>query len=253
MDARLRIDTHETGLPRPALRLPAIEVREQLLPFTVRAATSAQDLGMAVSIRHSAYGRHVPALAEQLRMPEQLDTASGCTVLLAESKLDGEPIGTLRIQTNRYRPLALESSVTLPRSYAGCSLAEATRLGVANGRVGYAVKIALFKAFYLLCIKANVDWMVITARAPLERMYEGLLFGDVFPGETARPMRHVGNIPHRVLSFEVGTAEERWREVNHPLYDHFVRTRHADIDIEGAGPLFEAPSPVFRRPMALVA
>src|SRR5689334_19939254 len=95
MDARLMMERYEPGFPAAAIHLPAVEQRQQILPFTVRAVTSAEQLGKAVAIRHRAYGRHVPALAEQLRRPEPLDMASGCTVLLAESKLDGEAIGTL--------------------------------------------------------------------------------------------------------------------------------------------------------------
>jgi hypothetical protein len=231
MDARLMMESSDTGLAHRVMRLPDIGQREERLPFTVRAATTVEQLGKAVHIRHRAYGRHVPALADRLRLPEPMDMASGCAVLLAESKLDGEPLGTLRIQTNQCGPLALESSATLPRGFDGCSLAEAARLGVAQGRVGHVVRTALFKAFFLYCVKARVEWMVITARAPLERMYEALLFSDVFPGEPARPIKHVGNIPHRILSFEVDTAEERWAAARHPLYDFVFRTRHPDIDV----------------------
>ena len=233
MDARLTMDLMETGVAHLA-RPPATVQREERLPFTVRAATTVEQLGKAVEIRHRAYGRHVPALAEQLRLPEPMDMASGCAVLLAESKLDGEPLGTLRIQTNRDRPLALESSVTLPRSLAGRSLAEATRLGVSLGRTGHLVRTALFKAFYLYCVQAGIDWMVIGGRAPLDRIYSALLFSDVFPGQAAIPLKHAGNIPHRILSFEVDTAEERWSAARHPLYGFVFETRHPDIDLGAA-------------------
>jgi hypothetical protein len=234
MDARLTMDPVDSGFPFAALHLANVPQREERLPFTVRAASTIEQLGKAVAIRHSAYGRHVPALAEQLRLPEAQDLARGCTVLLAESKLDGEALGTLRVQTNDFEPLAVESSVTLPRSLAGARLAEATRLGVSLGRVGHLVRTALFKAFYLYCVQARVDWMVITARSPLERMYQALQFGEVFPGEAPRPIKHVGNIPHRVLKFEVETAEERWRAASHPLYDFVFSTRHPDIDLSAA-------------------
>jgi hypothetical protein len=231
MDARLNFERNETYSPVHALRPPALDKREQLLPFTVRTVTSDEQLAKAVSIRHRAYGRHVPSLAEQLRSPEPLDSASGCVVLLAESKLDGEPVGTMRIQTNRYRPLALESSVTLPHRFAGCSLAEATRLGVSLGRVGHAVRTALFKAYYEYCTMVGVEWMVIAGRAPLDRLYHGLLFQDVFPDAPAVPLKHAANIPHRILSLEVAAVEPKWGAVNHPLYDYFFRTAHPDMQL----------------------
>ena len=44
-------------------------------------------------------------------------------------------------------------------------------------------------------------------------------------------MRHGGNIPHRALSFEVGSAEARWEEASHPLFNFIFRTAHPDLDL----------------------
>jgi hypothetical protein len=204
---------------------------EARLPFTVRLATDDHRLQKAVALRHRAYARHVPALGEQLRYTETKDREPGCVVLIAESKLDGEPIGTMRVQTNRYAPLAIEASVPLPQSLAHCSLAEATRLGVALGSLGRVVKTMLFKAFYLYCLAQGVEWIVIGARPPLDRMYEALLFCDLFPGQGCVPLRHASNIPHRILALDVDRADARWRAARHPMYDLFVHTHHPDIDI----------------------
>ena len=76
--------------------------------------------------------------------------------------------------------------------------------------------------------------MVITARAPLDRGYEALLFQDVIPGAGFIPMHHVGNIPHRVLAINVEHAEFIWRQARHPLYDFMVLAHHPDIDPRGA-------------------
>ena len=48
---------------------------------------------------------------------ESCDRDPGTAILLAESKLDGAPLGTMRIQTNEYAPLAVEQSVRLPDSF----------------------------------------------------------------------------------------------------------------------------------------
>ena len=204
---------------------------EERLPFTVRAARNESDLMKAVHIRQTAYGRHVPEFAELLRVPEPYDHEDGSVVLLAESKLDDSPVGTIRIQTNRYRKLGLEDSVTLPERLRNKNLAEATRLGVSGGRIGRLPKTMLFKAYYDYCVDKDIDWMVITARSPLDRQYDALLFEDVFPGGAFIPMHHVGNIPHRVMAFEVATAETRWAAAHHPLFDFIFRTRHPDIDV----------------------
>ena len=69
----------------------------EYLPFTVRVASTAADLAKAVQVRHDAYARHIdPKFADALRNPEAMDTAPGVVVLLAESKLDGSPLGSMR-------------------------------------------------------------------------------------------------------------------------------------------------------------
>ncbi|MFH1869801.1 MAG: hypothetical protein ABIK82_16130 [Pseudomonadota bacterium] len=206
---------------------------EERLPFTVRVVTSQEQLDKAVTIRHSAYGRHIPEVASLLEKEEAADREPGSVVLLAESKLDGSALGTMRIQTNRYRKLALEQSVELPSWLQGSSQAEATRLGVALGRTGRLAKTALFKAYYEYCVMEGIEWMVIAARSPLDRQYEALLFQDVIPGAGFIPMRHAGNIPHRVLALKVSRVEPDWSQAGHPLYSFFFETSHPDIDARG--------------------
>ncbi|MET0962210.1 MAG: hypothetical protein ABWY05_05245 [Noviherbaspirillum sp.] len=219
--------------------LPHAGMLEQALPFTVRVVRDEADLMKAVQIRQAAYGRHLPEFAQTLRLPEALDMRPGVVVLLAESKLDGMPLGSMRIQTNCCSPLALEQSLTLPADLTARPLAEATRLGVTGHRVGRMVKTLLFKAFFQYCQQQGIEWMVIAGRSPIDRQYERLLFSDVYLGMGAIALRHAGNIPHRVMSFEVGSAERRWREAGHPLYDLVFRTAHADIDLGHASPAFQ--------------
>ena len=210
------------------------------LPFTVSIARSDEQLDKAVTVRHSAYARHVPDFAERLKAPEPCDYEEGSVVLLAESKLDGSPLGTMRIQTNRLRPLAIEQSVELPDWLQGCSLAGASRLGLALGRMGRVVKAMLFKAYFRYCEQIGINWMVIAARAPLDRHYEALLFRDVYPEQGFIPLRHASDIPHRVLAFEVDNAEVRWSTAHHPLFDFVYRTHHPDLDLGCESPFYGA-------------
>lgn len=216
--------------------------REENLPFTVSLVQDEASLLKAVHMRKSAYGRHVPELAKQLDKPDEYDYEAGTAVLLAESKMDGEPLGTMRIQTNRYRPLALEQSVTLPDWLQGKTMAEATRLGVARGGIGRIVKTALFKAYYQYCFQAGIDWLVIAGRSPLDRQYAALMFEDVFPQEGFIPMQHAGNIPHRVMALQTEMVEEKWGEAGHPLYEFFFHARHPDIQISAVEPVATRPA-----------
>ncbi|MCX7172005.1 MAG: hypothetical protein NTY41_17460 [Proteobacteria bacterium] len=208
---------------------------EERLPFSVRIVRSEEELEKAVLIRHAAYGRHIPAVAALLEKAEACDSEPGSVVLLAESKLDGSPLGTMRIQTNRYRKLALEQSVELPSWLQDTSQAEATRLGVTNQRMGRLVKTALFKAYYQYCLLDEIEWMVIAARSPLDRQYQALMFQDVLPGGEFIPMRHAGNIPHRVMALRVELVEPDWSQAKHPLYGFFFHTNHPDINLIETG------------------
>jgi hypothetical protein len=208
-----------------------VAMRTESLPFTIRVVSNVHDLERAVRIRHAAYMRHVPDFGRDLRIPEATDTEPGVAVLLAESKLDKTPIGTMRIQTNEFSPLALEENLTLPDWLQGKRLAEASRLGVTHERVGRMVTMALFKAYYLYCQRQRIDWMVITARFPVDRHYERLLFKDVYPDLGYVPIKHVGNISHRVMSLQVGAAQDLWMDTSHPLLDYMVHTYHKDINV----------------------
>jgi hypothetical protein len=221
----------DTAVIRPPLTVvPALQKTERM-PFTIRIVRDEAGFDKAVAIRRAAYGRHLPEFAGQMSV-ERADRDAGTVVLLAESKLDGAPLGTMRIQTNAYAPLAVEESVTLPGHLAASKLAEATRLGVAGGMVGRVVKVALCKALWMFCEQHGIDYMVITARAPLDREYEAMLFSDVFGEGEFRPMSHVGGLPHRVLAKDVAAARQRWEEARHPLFNYMVHTHHPDIDLQ---------------------
>lgn len=217
---------------------------EEQLPFTVRQVLNEEDLNKAVHIRYSAYARHLPEFAQQLKSPEPIDREAGVVVLLAESKLDGSPLGTMRIQTNQFKPLCLEQSIDLPDSLKTQSLAEATRLGVTNDRGGRLVTTVLFKAYFQYCQQAGIERMVVTARAPVDRTYDRLMFDDVFPGVGYIPIHHVGNLPHRVMQFNVETAQERWTQAKHPLLDFMCSTHHPDINLGGQSQRYVTPAAV---------
>jgi len=221
--------------PRTA-RAPSAGGAIERLPFTIRRVETEADLLKAVRIRHAAYARHVPDFARSLAQPEAADYDTDTIVLLAESKLDGTPIGSTRIRTNLYRPLGVEESIVLPDWLQGKRLVEATRLGIDEGRVGRMVKIALVKACFMYCEDNAIDYSVATGRPPVDKQYEQLMFVDVFPEDGLVPLRHVGNIPHRVMAFEIATFEQRWTEARHPMLNFFFNTHHPDIDIGAIAP-----------------
>ncbi len=207
-------------------------VPREYLPFTVELATDEAMLNDAVRIRQSAYARHLPDVAKTMEAVEKWDRADGAVVLVARGKLDGAPLGSMRIHTNEIIPLPLQQSVPLPEAFSGKLLAEATRLAVSQDSVGSVVKLALFKAYLHYCQARKVDSMVITARNPLDRMYERLCFVDVGTKGSFMPMAHVGGILHRVMHLSVTDVFSIWQASRHPLLTFMTGIEHPDIKVE---------------------
>ena len=209
-------------------------VTVERLPFRVRVAQNESDLRKAVAVRHTAYARHLDAqVTDLLRQAEKADTAPGTTLLLAESKIDGSALGSMRIQTNAHGPLAVEQSVCLPDEMQGQKLAEATRLAIAGDHTGHLVKSMLVKAGYLFCLRNEIQYMLITERSPVDRQYQRMLFRDLFPDQGYIPLAHVFGLPHRVMYFDVLDGEALWSQKRHPLLNFMRWTLHPDIELNG--------------------
>lgn len=212
----------------------------QLLPFRIHLADKPT-VEKAATLRAQAYGHHLPELGARLALPEPSDYERGCVVIAATSRMDGEVLGSMRVHTNAYAPLPLEASIKLPDSLSGSRLAEATRLSVRRAREASVVRDALFKAFFMFTLDQGIDAMVVTGRSPVDRIYDGLLFRDLYEPGAFYAMAHVANLPHRVMRFEPTAAQSLWREREHPLYSFVFETCHPDIDVS-APDFFDAES-----------
>jgi len=58
----------------------------------------------------------------------------------------------------------------------------------------------MFKAFTVFTLEQGIDWMVVAGRAPVNKIYDRLLFEDVYETNKYFPMAHAGGLPHRVMS-----------------------------------------------------
>lgn len=233
-----------SGAERNAPARQTSRPAKSLLPFTVRIVRTDQQLERAVRIRSEAYSRHVPTLGEILGAPESTDRSADSIVFLAESKRDLEPLGTIRIQTNFNSPLPLEDSISLPDALIERPMAGVSRLAVKAGPRGRLVKLALFKALHRYCLAKQVEYVLIGARPPLDQTYMELGFEDLFPDALPRPLSTAAGLPHRILSFEVFSAERKWHALSHPLYRFMGSSFHPDIEI------FASVSNMWSRPRA---
>jgi len=226
--------------PRRRPTVPSqVPPAEAPFPFTISVAADEERLGKAAGMRSEAYGRHMPELREKLNRIEPLDREAGVCVLVAEAKQGGAAVGTIRIQTNQYRPLLIEQAVELPPS-KGLVLAELSRLAVSQEPIGTMAKLAIFKATYQYCLLAGIDRLVIGARSPLDRQYRGLLFDDLFPGKGMIPLPYVNNVPHHILFLDIPTAAMCWEAARNPMHRFLVEPNHPDIDFGLTRELTEA-------------
>lgn len=178
-----------------------------------------------------AYAKRLPSLAQTLESAETEDSFRDSVILLAESKETSSPVGTLRIRSNRHGPTEFERELQLPAKYQGHSIAHVSRLGAISGRAGVQVKLALFKALYRYCLATQIEWVMATAIPPRDRDYLSLQFVDVFPNGDLVALPSSMGIPARLLAWNVRTAEQLGREINHPLYDFMWCQIHEDIRI----------------------
>ena len=215
----------------------------QTLGFAVRIARTRNELQAACRVRALSYGRHLPHLHATLMEPDLLDADEHTVVVLCVDKLSGEAVGTARFQTNAGGPLLIEHSMNVPDTMRNDTRAEVTRLSAVAG-ADPLVKLALMKASYLFCMATQVRWMVIGARSDaLVRQYRRLGFADVFEDGHLVPLLHAGRLDHRVLAFNVTTAESRWRADQHPLYDFMIETAHPDIQLFSTRPALPRREP----------
>jgi hypothetical protein len=204
----------------------------QRLRFSLGVARSEADLRAACRVRSASYGHHLPNLRTPFGEPDELDWSPDTAVFVARDRDSGEAVGTVRLATNGRQPLQIEHSAVLPEPLTDHVLAEVTRLAVLPGHDDPRVKLGLMKATYLYCMARQVQWMVIGARSEgLIRQYRRLGFTDLLAEGQMVPLAHAGNLPHRILGFDVRSAERNWHAAQHPFYDFMVGTYHPDIEL----------------------
>jgi hypothetical protein len=100
----------------------------------------------------------------------------------------------------------------------------------------------------------RVEWMVIGARnAALIRNYQRLGFIDVLGQDELVPLAHTGGVMHRILAFDVASAERIWSAARHPLYGFMVQTLHPDLEIAVPEPAVVTQAPPFWPGLAQMA
>lgn len=220
----------------------ASRLTSSILPFSIRIVRNEDQLARAVDIRAEAYERHWPNLYGQLTSPEAQDRDPNSLIFLAESKSNGQPVGTMRVDTNLISELPLGPSVEPPPEMKGQTIAYITRLGVKQGSTGSLVKLALFKSLHRYCLAKQLAWILVGIRPPGDRDYVRMGFVDINNGSDLVSIGSSGGIPVRLMALEVNTVERKGKEAAHPLYKFMFLDFHPDIEI------FSSVSGMWSRP-----
>jgi hypothetical protein len=202
----------------------------QHLPFRVILARTDDQLRRAVAVRASAFGRKSLELATILGQPEPADLTEDSIVLIAEDKVTGNCVGTMRIATNLRRPLDIESIEGMPEQVIGRRVARAERLGIATREYASLVKVALFKALHRYCLALQIEWIVVQVTPPRDKDYRALGFFEILPDAKFESFIIPG-VKQICLAFNAESAERRFKSVDHMLYEFMFATWHPDIDV----------------------
>jgi len=201
------------------------------LPFVVRLVRTESHLQKAVAVRAQAFLRHAPRFGLRLSAPEDADRKKGNVVFLAESKLTGDPVGSIRIETNTNYRTELEKLIKLPNSLQNGTLAQVSRLGVSSSNEGSLAKHSLFKAIYLFALATQIDHLIVAARSPVDKEFIRLGFREIFEEPILLSFPSQGEKLLKLFAFTVASAEREWLDREHPLYDFMIATYHPDIEI----------------------
>jgi hypothetical protein len=208
----------------------------------VRLARTTMQLEKIGIVRSLAYSKHLPDLPIDPYGIEAQDNDPNTINFYCEDIASENVLGSMRISVSGKESLPVQKNFLLPLTLIGCRLAEISRLVIPSSRQNRFVKALLFKALYQYCIATQIRWMIATARPPLDAEYIALDFIDLTKDTGPIPVDHVWGIDHKVLAFEVTTAERRWHKINHPLYKFMLNETHPEIQ------LFDSVAPMWVRP-----
>ena len=207
----------------------------ELLPFVVRRANSDEDFVALSALRAAAYARHdyLPGVSERLRSIDETDLRS--TLLVAESKADGEIIGTIRVNSS------LRGATPIPEQmpkveFEGDSFTYVDRFAAQQGPLADIVALAMIKAQWFCAYQEGVQWIVAAALPALARRYRMVGLRSLAGAERGRfQIPHLHTKPYEAVGERLPGMPGNLRRVAPFLAPFFLEKDHPDI-------LFDKPA-----------
>lgn len=93
------------------------------------------------------------------------------------------------------------------------------------------VASALYKSLYEVSFFSGIDYVLVVARHPVDRLYKAMQFKDALDGQKLA-LSNTLNLPHGLYYLPVREADALWRAAQCPMYPFMALTRHPDIEID---------------------
>ena len=108
---------------------------------------------------------------------------------------------------------------------------EAWRLTVLHCEESRMVAAALYKSLYEISYHVGIDYVLVVARKPVDRLYKSMQFIEALNGQKLA-LKNTLNLPHGLFYLPVREADALWQLAQCPLYPFMALTRHPDIEID---------------------
>jgi hypothetical protein len=204
--------------------------------FRVRRAAGADDLAVIAALRAESFGRVIrsqrSASAGHDGWLDTTDRHPATGLLLLEEAATGTPIASMRVQDSRHGPMELSRLVDLGALVPGREwpLLQCARLAAVRHPRRIAALFALMKAMWLRALADGVQNLILATPYWSRWMYEALQFTDL--GDAAAFAHPLSGAAHRVMIFDVPSAEARLEGAGNPLAAQLFRTHHPLLDFD---------------------
>ena len=202
--------------------------------FRVRRAAGADDLAVIAAQRAESFGRVIrnqrPVGASHDGWLDKIDHHPATGLLLLEEATTGTPIASMRVQDSRAGPVELARLVELGALVPGREwpLLQCARLAAVRHPKRMAALFALMKAMWRRALADGVQNLILATPYWSRWMYEALQFTDL--GDAAAFAHPLSGAAHRVMLFDVPSAQSRLEGAGNPLAAQLFHTQHPLLD-----------------------
>jgi hypothetical protein len=200
------------------------------LPFSVLLARRNDTSARIFATRLRSYGRHNDPLQDSEHFRTQLIN-DDAVLISAESKLSGECLGSIRIETNYSKQFYFEQEITTPELTVRNPSICASRLNVTNGRAGSLVRSALCKALYLYAHAVQAEHIYAFVDRPRARLYSRLGFVPAVAGNPELALECHNGLAFQLYKSDVTAFQSYLPSVDAEMFDFVFKTHHPDIKI----------------------